>query len=929
MKKIFVLIISLLMGVFWFSPAFAADEVKCDSCLFKIDNLDKPFPMHGTWLFTRDDRPENKNVVLDTTDWKVIKAPGPWKKAYKDGVNFRVGWYRAVLEFNPDLIGTEVTFLVGTYLGKFHAYLDGEEIYDREGQITLGRYYGVQPVPVRFTITQPRQVLTLRVNTILMTGIYQLPLEIRKYQMFDGSLALRHFMGGEFRMLASTVCLLFGLFFLLVYIKTRYPMYLSVFLITFGIYPFLINPTDIMTRIWNVETLLILHYWGMGAIFFMVLFAEYVTNYIYPRLNWVLGILALIVAGTFLFLGLVHFNLQIFQIFRTIIFILILTFILIIFYLLIKGIRNKIPHTGTMMVLMSIFLVSAVNDIMLALGLLPTISTIAFGILGAIFAILWVTSNIFADTFLENKRLVRDLKNINENLEKIVEERTEKLRQKTNDIASMLENLEEGILAIQADETIHPEYSHFLETIFETKEITGKNVMDLIFKESSVGINDLDQMETAISSSLGEDEMNFMFNQHLLVGEIEKVVNGKTKHLEFSWSPMSNDGTIEKILLCVRDMTELKKLQAEANQQKEELEIIGQILTVSATKFHTFLKNADKFIEENRKLISETNDKNKDVIATLFRNMHTIKGNARTYGLSYITDATHQVEHTYDQLRKDPDKVWNSEELLVELELAEKGIARYAEVFHEKLEGFAGSGDEGKMIDKSLISYLEKLELDMQQTFPKGATSIKRFRKAMDTQPLDGIVQEIVQNLPKLAAELQKEPPKVEIHDNGIRVVQDSIPMLRDVFMHMFRNSMDHGLETGNIRLGKGKEAQGNIWLTADMINDRLILKMGDDGQGLNLERLKNKAVETGLFTDVSTVSDMEAADLIFKSGLSTAEKVSEISGRGVGMDAVKRFLQGQGGDVSIILDNTKGSSTGRNFQLQISLPANLCVQIK
>jgi hypothetical protein len=122
---------------------------------YKSASLDKPVKLTGKWLFTRDDNPQNKDVVMDTSTWPIIKAPGPWKGAYADKKNFTVGWYRGNFEFDQSLVGQEVVLLVNTYLGRTQVYVDGQEIYRRPGDINIERYYATQPIPVRFKVTQP------------------------------------------------------------------------------------------------------------------------------------------------------------------------------------------------------------------------------------------------------------------------------------------------------------------------------------------------------------------------------------------------------------------------------------------------------------------------------------------------------------------------------------------------------------------------------------------------------------------------------------------------------------------------------------------------------------------------------------------------------------------------------------------------------
>src|SRR5690606_279728 len=177
----FLLILAAFLGLL---PAMslAAEAPKvCDSCLIRVDHLDKPIKLTGNWLFTRDDSPSNKDVVLDTSHWKLVKAPGPWKNVYDDKKNFMVGWYRGTFEFNPDLQGKEVVLLLNTYMARMDVYVDGEEVFKRPHDMNVERYYSIQGAPVRFKVTKAKHVVTFRVATPLMAGVYGLPFEMHKY----------------------------------------------------------------------------------------------------------------------------------------------------------------------------------------------------------------------------------------------------------------------------------------------------------------------------------------------------------------------------------------------------------------------------------------------------------------------------------------------------------------------------------------------------------------------------------------------------------------------------------------------------------------------------------------------------------------------------------------------------------------------------
>jgi len=154
----------------------------------------------------------------------------------------------------------------------------------------------------------------------------------------------------------------------------------------------------------------------------------------------------------------------------------------------------------------------------------------------------------------------------NATLELRVAERTAQLRQKTNDIQAMLENMPQGVLTVLPGGVIHPEYSAYMETIFETKDIAGKNMMELVFSNTTLGSDALSTVEVAVGSVIGEDAMNYEFNSHLLVSECELFTgSGAKKSLEFSWSPIADEaGNVEKLMLCVRDVTDRAALAAEA-----------------------------------------------------------------------------------------------------------------------------------------------------------------------------------------------------------------------------------------------------------------------------------------------------------------------------------------------------------------------------
>jgi two-component system chemotaxis sensor kinase CheA len=154
------------------------------------------------------------------------------------------------------------------------------------------------------------------------------------------------------------------------------------------------------------------------------------------------------------------------------------------------------------------------------------------------------------------------------------------------------------------------------------------------------------------------------------------------------------------------------------------------------------------------------------------------------------------------------------------------------------------------------------------------------------------------------------------------------IESLTDPLMHLIRNSLDHGIETKEERIRKGKDRKGTITLTAYYSGAKVYIKIQDDGKGLDTELIRTKAIEKGIISKDVSLTEKEIFDLIFAPGFSTAENVSEISGRGVGMDVVKKNIMEIRGDISVSSVKDEGTTILLGLPLTLSVIDGLLVQI-
>ena len=521
-----------------------------------------------------------------------------------------------------------------------------------------------------------------------------------------------------------------------------------------------------------------------------------------------------------------------------------------------------------------------------------------------------------------------------------LQETSKLVKQKINDIQTMLQNMPQGLLSFDALNRIKPEYSAHLEKILETDQIVGKDLIKLIFANSNLGSDAISQIGAVAGACVGENAMNFEFNQHLLVTEIEKEMpSGSKKALDLNWAPVINEmDEIEQILLCLRDVTELRQLSAESAEQKCELEIIGEILAVEQEKFHKFIISTKNYKTEIENTIRANPNGGLDAINVIFRNMHTIKGNARTYGLKNLTDLIHKIESVYDDLRQPNAMIaWDQKRLLDDLTKLRQLVDRYAKTNEVSL-GRKGPGRRGDiekylMVDhnkiQETIQLLEKVSHSNIHDLIEAKNIVHNTLRLLGTESLESVLEPIVESLAPIAQSLGKQVPIVLINNGKLRLKIQSVGLIKDIFTHLFRNSLDHGIELPDERLINGKPPQGRIDVTIEIELDQVKIAIKDDGCGLALDKIRHKALIKGLIDENESIDDEKVATLIFLPGFSTAEKLTEISGRGVGMDAVLGFAKKDGGQVKInFLDNKHGYDH-RVFETAVYLPLNCVVSIE
>lgn len=229
----------------------------------------------------------------------------------------------------------------------------------------------------------------------------------------------------------------------------------------------------------------------------------------------------------------------------------------------------------------------------------------------------------------------------------------------------------------------------------------------------------------------------------------------------------------------------------------------------------------------------------------------------------------------------------------------------------------AMSGNASQAVNEQ-IEYLESVTTSLHE-------SVMKVRMVP--------IESTVNKFPRMVRDLQKKlGKKMELYMTGEETELDRtvVDQIGDPLMHLLRNSADHGLESAEVRKERGKPEVGSIFLDAYQDGNNVVIEVRDDGNGIDTEAVKSKAIERGLITPEQgeNMSEKEIIDLLFHAGFSTAKVVSDVSGRGVGLDVVKSMIESLNGEVEVKSKLGVGSTWTIRLPLTLAIIQALMVEV-
>ncbi len=194
-------------------------------------------------------------------------------------------------------------------------------------------------------------------------------------------------------------------------------------------------------------------------------------------------------------------------------------------------------------------------------------------------------------------------------------------------------------------------------------------------------------------------------------------------------------------------------------------------------------------------------------------------------------------------------------------------------------------------------------------------------------------VERVFNRFPRMVRDLSRELNKkitLNLFGQDTEVDRTVIDEIGDPLVHLIRNSIDHGIETPELRIRKGKVETGTINLKAYHEGNNVIIEVSDDGSGINFEKVKKKAYEKGMLSDeeANELSNEKLVKLLFEPGFSTSDKISDISGRGVGLDVVKNKIESLNGSIEVKTEKDRGTKFIIKLPLTLAIIQALLVMV-
>jgi two-component system chemotaxis sensor kinase CheA len=445
-----------------------------------------------------------------------------------------------------------------------------------------------------------------------------------------------------------------------------------------------------------------------------------------------------------------------------------------------------------------------------------------------------------------------------------------------DEIAAMKDSLKIGLFFMNRECIIQDNYSRYLEELLSEDELNGKKFTDLL--TASVTPNEMnaikdyfDMVFDRVFDQATLEDINPLQELHYV-----SIGRGARKIFQIEFITVERGKGEVFILVTIYDITAKIELQQrlleEENRRQEEMRTIFELLQVDPSVFANFLEDAEYEFSRIDDVLKNNSLSAHEALVEIYQSVHAIKSNAVILGLNTFGNRAHDLESKIKKLREQEKEVTFDEmlNLTVEIEKLSQTKDGFRETIN-RINAFKVGHTEGqKKNDDVLIESLTK-------TTNKAAEDMgKKVQLVADVNS--------------------------EAFEKGPRRV------IKEVLMQLIRNSVVHGIEAPEVRASKGKNETGTIRLSIKSDGKVIHVKLGDDGNGLNFEKISTKALSLNIIKPEEANNRNALLNAIFAPGFSTADEEGLHAGRGIGLNLVRDRVRDAKGTIKLQTESDKGT---------------------
>lgn len=500
----------------------------------------------------------------------------------------------------------------------------------------------------------------------------------------------------------------------------------------------------------------------------------------------------------------------------------------------------------------------------------------------------WVVAVHAAFVVLESVATVYIARSFFDNvigLEKIVQKRTLELDQRNRAMRLVLDNVDEGLITIARDGSVHPEYSAALTRWFGAPR-AGEPVVDFLAR-----------IDAGFAEEFGlawEQCVEDVLPLEMGLSQAPSVLTLERRQYKFSYRPILDAANaLAGLLIVITDTTaELERQRLEL-EQKETLAALNRIVA-DRMGFLEFLAEADELLT--------TACRTADVAPAIQgRALHTLKGNCMIFGIQTVAETCHRLESLVQEERRP---------------LRPEEGAQLIEVWgrlQERLKALLGEHAR-RCIEVEPGEFVALLRDALEST--PHALLVQRIAD-LRLESTSARLRRIADQARRIAQRLEKPDVEVSIEAGDLRLDAERWSPFWSAFVHVVRNSIDHGIESPEARSRSGKHGAGTVRLRTAVEAGEFVVAIEDDGRGIAWEKVRERARAAGL----ACASRADLVEALFVDGISTAEQVTEFSGRGVGLSAVRAACIERGGRVEVASEPGRGATFSFRFPRHAMAP--------